>query len=108
MKRIPGKQKKNKKKGYPSLTFESVSELLLKIIKNIKSNPEEKKFQKINTKATKFYSLIWTESSCKDFLFWMGFKEIEDGYILLEDLKKLDSAIKHLEVNETPSKKGTD
>jgi hypothetical protein len=38
----------------------------------------------------------------------MGFKEIEDGYILLEDLKKLDSAIKHLEVNETPSKKGTD
>lgn len=87
--------------GYPGNQFEEMSSLLVKILKNIEENPTEKKFRKIKTSSSKFFTNIWTVKGGKDFFEYVGFVESGEFVELpIEDqeLTKLKEGLSHFQV----------
>lgn len=78
-----------------------MSTMVVKIFQNIQENPQEKKFRKIKTASSKFYTNVWTVKGCKDLFEFVGF--IENGEFIelpIEDqeLTKIKEAMIHIHV----------
>eukprot|EP01080_Neovahlkampfia_damariscottae_P002772 gene2772-4180_t len=88
--------------GFPTTQFSDASNLLERICGNIQKNPDEEKFRHIKITNPKISNTMWVHPGCKEFMYYIGFKETEDKeFIRLEktgrELKRLELAMELLQ-----------